>query len=438
MKKQIRVVWICHFSNVEVRNKLPLSNFYLLNVIKKLLGNNKITYSDFAPWINILIKEFEKLKDVELHIIAPHKGLRKFNFEFEMNGVYYYFYKTELFFVLSKIRDIIIQKRQRKYKLNRFFVKRFIKKIEPDLVNLFGTENPYYSITILDIKDIPILVTSQTVYANPNRKKLSGEINYSRWNIEVDIHSKEQYFGCSGRMHRDLIIRNNSNATILKNYFPLQRPIDVKNVTKEYDFVFFAANITPKKGIEDALSALAFVKKKNNTIKLNIVGKCLPDYKAFLKSRIFDLDLTENTIFHDYFPVHTDLLQHLKKSRFALLPVKLDAIPGTIVEAMLLELPVITYKTTGTPYLNKNGETVLIANIGDIEKLAENMLRLLNLPALVAKLKKDAKAFVEKEFGNTTIAKRYVDNYRAVYNHYYHNKPIPEELLFNPEEFPLY
>jgi glycosyltransferase involved in cell wall biosynthesis len=44
---------------------------------------------------------------------------------------------------------------------------------------------------------------------------------------------------------------------------------------------------------------------------------------------------------------------------------------GTVIEAMLLEIPVITYKTTGTPYLNKDGETVLLCDIGDINQLAK-------------------------------------------------------------------
>ena len=112
-------------------------------------------------------------------------------------------------------------------------------------------------------------------------------------------------------------------------------------------------------------------------MSLNVVGKCTSEYKKTLSDKISNLQLTENICFNDYFPVHSDMHQHVKKSRFAILPVKLDVIPGAVIEAMLLGLPLITYKTTGTPYLNKNGDTVLLADIGDIKKLAENMLKLL-------------------------------------------------------------
>jgi len=239
-------------------------------------------------------------------------------------------------------------------------------------------------------------------------------------------------------MHRDLIINNNPQAIVFKMFFPIEYPHKVKDVPKEYDFVFFAAGVTKKKGIEDAIDALAKVKAHYPNVKLNVVGKCEETYKDFLNTKIARLNLQENISFNNYFPVHSHMHQHIKKSRFALLPVKLDIISGTIVEAMLLDLPLITYKTTGTPYLNKDGETVLLGDIDDIDTLAKNMLTFLNNPALADELAVKAKVFIEKEFNNTTNAKRLVENYRAVINHYHNNTPIPQELLFNPNEFPIY
>lgn len=436
--KPIKVVWLCHFSNPHIRSKLRLSNLCFQNFIRSLLGKKKMNNnSDFAPWVTNLINEFERFKDVELHIIAPHKGLKKFTQEFNHNGISYHFYKPELPFMLSKVADKIV-KGKRKYRLNRFFIKRFIKQINPDIVNLIGTENPYYSIGALDIKDIPVYVSAQTVYTNPNRMALTGNVQQDRWDLELQIHQKVQYYGCTGRMHRDLIINNNPQAIVFKMFFPIEYPQKVKDVPKEYDFVFFAAGVTKKKGIEDAIDALAKVKAYYPNVILNVVGKCENTYKDFLNIKIAQLNLQENIIFNNYFPVHSDMHQHIKKSRFALLPVKLDIISGTIVEAMLLELPLVTYKTTGTPYLNKDGQTVLFGDIDDIDSLAENMLVFLKNPAFAGELAAKAKAFIEREFNNTDNAKRLVENYRAVINHYHNKTPIPQELLFSTEEFPKY
>ena len=292
--------------------------------------------------------------------------------------------------------------------------------------------------TVLDIKHLPIYVSAQTVYSNPARKNFVDGFDQFSWDTELKIHRKERYFGCSGRMHRDLILNNNPNAIIFKYFFPIQKPTNIVEKPKEYDFVFFAANIIQKKGIEDAIEALSLVKKEKSNITLNVLGFCAPDYKNVLEEKILALGLSENVIFNDYLPLHEDVLQQVKKSRFALLPNKLDVISGTIIESILLDLPVVTYKTTGSPFLNKNGEAILLAEIGNIKTLASNMLKLLDIPELASKLKNNAKAFVEKEFDNTISAKRLVSNYKAVIDHYYNNIPIPEELLFDTNEFPLY
>jgi glycosyltransferase involved in cell wall biosynthesis len=436
---KLKVAWICHFSNQHIRKRLPLSDRRLSNFLRKLIGKQYINYSDFAPWITNQICEFEKLDNIELHVIAPHSGLNKFIFEFEMNGVYYHFFKPDLFFLVDKFIDKITKKRRIEYKLNRLFVRKILKKIQPDIVNLIGTENPYYSITTIDIKDIPLYVSAQTVYTNPDREKFSGIVDQSIWDTELKIHQKEKYYGCVGRMHRDLILNNNPEAIIFKYLFPIQKPLTIETeLEREFDFVFFAAQVTNKKGIEDALEAIAIVKRHHNNVSLNVVGKCTQDYKELLLGKIQNLNIIDNVFFTDYFPLHEDMQKHISKARFALLPLKLDVISSALIEAIYLELPIISYKTSGTPYLNKNGETVLLAEIGDIEKLAVNMLRLLSSPELASQLKKDAKAFVEKEFNNTTSSKRLVSNYKAVIDHYHNNIPIPNDLLFSTEEFPKY
>ena len=436
---RLKVAWICHFSNQEMRNRLNLSTLWLKKCVKKLMGNNNPScQNDFAPWVTNLILEFEKIENVELHVISPHAGLKTEISEFEMNGVNYHFFKPDMPFLHTAWPAGLSKNGKPNFKGNRHLVKRFLERVQPDVVNLIGTENPYYSITALDIDDIPVFTSAQTVYTNPNRKKLSGSVNTLNWDVELKIHKKKKYFGCSGRMHHDLIKKNNPDAIVFKNFFPIQKPTDVKDVPKEFDFVFFAAGVTPKKGIEDVLDALAIVKKSKDDVSLHVVGSCAPNYKSVLNQKIEELKLSNNVFFKSYFPVHSDMHQFIKKARAAVLPNKLDVISGTVIESMLLELPLVTYKTTGTPYLNKDGETVLLAEIGDIETLANHMLKLLNEPEYARNLAVKAKAFVETEFDNTKSAQRLLSCLRAVVDHYHHDKPIPEDLLFDLDEFPIY
>lgn len=439
MTQKIKVAWICHFSNENIRNHLPLSNNKFKNFFKNILGKKPYRYYDFAPWVTNQIKEFENFRDIELHIISPHRGLKRLKYDFQLNGIYYHFFKPDLPLLHFNWPSKTFINGKPHFRFNRYVVSKYIRKINPTLVNLIGTENPYYSITALDIDSYPVYISAQTVYTNPDRMKLSGECDMLRWNTELKIHKKHLYFGCGGRLHRDLIIKNNPNAIIFRNRFPIQWPtVALNNVNKLYDFVFFAHTITPKKGIEDSLKALAIVKRKHSNIKLNVVGSCTAEYKLKLQELVNNLDINDNVSFNDYFALHEDMFKHIIKSRFALLPVKLDIIPSTVREAMILELPVITYKTTGTPYLNKDGVTVLIAEIGDINKLSEHMSDLMNKPELGEKLKEDSKRFVLREYNNTESAKLLVKNYHAVINHFNQNDPIPEHLFFNINDFPSY
>ena len=107
MKEKLKITWICHFSNNEIRERLPLSEKKLLKCIKFLLGReNKHSYNDFAPWVTNLIKEFEKFDDIELHIIAPFVGLKYFTSEFEINGVFYHFFKPDLPIIHAELPEI--------------------------------------------------------------------------------------------------------------------------------------------------------------------------------------------------------------------------------------------------------------------------------------------------------------------------------------------
>lgn len=436
---KLKVALICHFSNQNVRDELPLAKLGVRNKIRSLFGKPPIQVNkDYAPWVTSLIQEFEKLGNLEVHVIAPHIGLTHLTHEFIKNGVHYHFYKSDLFYLYDTLRRKMPFRYEPKYRMNRFLVKRFIKRIKPDIVDLIGAENPFYSITALDVDDVPLYLSLQTVYTNPARLRHSGQCDPFRWDLEMQIHKKIVYYGCSGRMHRDLILKNRPDAVILKANFIRIQPALFSDAIKTFDFAFFAAHVCTGKGIEDALRALAKVKAFKTDVSLDVVGNCSPEYKAIITRLIEEMNLRENVSFHGYFALQSDMFRHIQQARFAILPIKLDVIPGTVVESMFLELPVVTYKTSGTPYLNKNAPCVLLAEIGDIDTLAQQMLKLLDSPSLADALKRNAKAFAVKEYDSAACARRIASNYQAVINHYHRHVPLPEELLFDIKEFPVY
>jgi glycosyltransferase involved in cell wall biosynthesis len=436
---RIKIAFICHFSNQEIRNKLPISSFKLKNRIKKLLGKNEpYGYSDFAPWVSILIKEFEKFENVELHVIAPHQGLKQSLFEFSNSEVHYHIFKPDVPLLHINWPSFFKNYSAPNFTFNRNVVSRLIQKIKPDIVNLIGAENPYYSITAIDIENIPVYVLLQAVLSTPFKDKYKFIVDKHRLEVERNIFQRMNYFGTASSMYGDCVLNLNSNAKIFEFWFPTQLPPKIITQTKVYDFVFFAKVVSQIKGIDETLEALAIVKEYKNDIKLNVVGLCESGFKRLLIERILELDIEENIEFSDYFQDHRDMFIQVKKSKIAVLPNKLDVLSSTIREAMFLEIPIATTITTGTPYLNVKNQTVLLSEIGDIEELANNMYRLLIDDELCGELARNAKALAEEVFDNTAIAKKLVKDNLAIVEHFIDNKTIPQELLFNPDNYPEY
>ncbi|MBU0460076.1 MAG: glycosyltransferase family 4 protein, partial [Nanoarchaeota archaeon] len=344
ISKKLKIVWICHFSNEETRNKLPLSK--------------RRQYFDFAPWISNLIKAFEKIENVDLHVISPHRGLQQFIYQYKHKGVSYYFFKPDLP-LIHRIPAFLPLDKWTSFIRNRLIVRSLIKKIKPDIINLHGAENAYYSSTVLGLKktNIPVYIAIQGIYWNPERFKEGVKKDETRIMIERKIHGEFKYFGIGAPFLMNLIKIDNSDAIFFLKQYPLSTNLLIDNhkENKEYDFVFFA-RIKQSKGIEDLFDALAKVKKEKSDVRLNIIGPCASDLLDSLKQKAKKLGITNNIVFTGYLPTLKEVYQEASKARFSVLPTKIEVMPGTVLESILLGLPVITCKVGGLPFLNKDGK----------------------------------------------------------------------------------
>jgi len=416
--KKLKVVWICNFSNANVRNLLPLAK-------------RGAKVSDFAPWITNLIEEFKNFKDIELHVISPHVGLRVVGETFSHEGIYYHFFKADIPLLNRNWPSYFRLDAWTGFIFNRLIVKYFINIIKPNIINLVGAENINSSSTVLGIKHLPILISIQGIYSNEERFKINKK-DVVRCKVERKIHSENKYFGISAPFMPDLIRRDASDPILFWNRFPI-KIVKLENTQynqKIYDFVFYARMI-PMKGTEDALEALALVKQYKPDVTLRMMGYCNESYLTRLRDKAKSMGLENNVVISYGFALHEDLLREATKAKYYLLPTKLDTIPGTIFEAIYLDLPVVSYSTGDIPLLNKGGDIrVLLCDKGDVNALARNMIRLLDEPEFGANLSLKARTFVEKWFDNKTIALNFVNQYKAVLAHYYCNEAIPCHLLY--------
>lgn len=418
----IKVVWLCHFSNSEIRKSLPLSK--------------RINYIDFAPWISSLLRIFELNKEIELHVIAPHNGLKRMTFSFKKKNIHYHFFKPDLPFIHKQWPLYFPVHRWTKYFMNRTLINRFIKEIRPDIINLHGAECSYFSIAVLDITEIPVYVCIQGIYSNNLRFSKYIEPDKLRVEIERRIHKRCRYFGIFSPFFQDLIKRDNMHPIFLKQSYvlPLQLPKDLVFQEKKYDFVFFAW-VSEVKGIDKIIHAVSLIKKLKKDVSLLIIGGVVREYWEKLESQIHDLELKENVTYVGHMKTLKDVYEIVTSARISVISPKFDNMPSTIIESAFLGLPVVSSEVGGISYLNKNGETVLLSKYGDIEKLASNMLRLLQNKSLSDELAMRCRDFIEQEFNEKLMVNRYIKQYHNIISHFKNNTKIDEDLLFNLEEY---
>ena len=427
----MKVAFVCHFSNAMVREHLPLGERKLYAFLRKILGlpTKGRGYGDLAAWDTYMIEILRKRDDIDLYVISAHSGMKRRKCSFEMDGVHYNFVRCDVATMLKHA----ISSPALWHKLNpmRPIVRRMIKKVKPDIIALIGAENPHISGTVLGIKGIPLIVKCQTIYNNPDRGK-SDVVDAKNAYVERLIFEDLQYVAVGSGMHGKLFRQFNQKAYNFR--WPLGNLLpEVKSLEKEYDFVNFAMAMIPKKGYPDAIQALAVVKEHYPNVRLNLVGGGAKEDKEALRDLVASLHLEDNVTFTPFFERQEDLFQHLQKARFAVLPCKMDSVSSTIRQAMHYELPVVCYKTEGTPKINAEKDCILIAENGNVEDLANKMLMLMNDETLVSELCNNAKAYSARWCDDDGNSNQMANNFRAVIDNYRNGTSIPEELLCKEE-----
>ena len=432
----MKVAMICHFSNKEVREHLPLSKHTMYRVVRKMLRmpGKRGGYDDIAPWDTNFINATKARNDIELFVVSAHHGLKRSPVKFDSEGIHYCFLPCELSTMLKKL--IPSDKLWRKLNPMAPRIVKIINTINPDLVVLFGAENAYYSSSVLFIKDYPVYVLCQTVYNN-SEFQLAGSWDSKNATTEKEIVKAAQYIGVYSKKHYNLLRQLGYQNFIFEFNWPVSGKagfVPVPCANKKYDFVNFALHMSEQKGFHDSIKALAIVKQKYPNVRLCLVDGGNDEVRKELKTLIKDLSLENNVTFIPFFQERNDLFQFLQEVRFSVLPCKVDHISGTQLQSMQYGLPVVCYRTTGTPMLNKNKECLLIAELNNVEDLANKMLQLMDNPVLAERLRLNSLDYTQERITKSLNNMNHlVANFKSIINNYYTGDPIPEEQLFNPE-----
>lgn len=149
--------------------------------------------------------------------------------------------------------------------------------------------------------------------------------------------------------------------------------------------LIYVGRLSPRKGVDLALDALAQLKKAGHAATLDIAGTVFPGYEWFeaaMRDRVRQLDIREQVVFHGFVESVWSLLA---AADIAIVPSRYDEPFGnTAVEAVLASRPVIVSDTSGLREAAHGYEAVRLVAPGDAGAIAQAVMAIVEDWASVA------------------------------------------------------
>lgn len=388
---KIKIVWLCHFTNGEIQSQLPLWKHF----------------NEFASWIPNTLKGFEPLDNIELHVVSPHAYLKKAT-DLLIRNIHYHFIPYGIPFWRRPWPARFAFDIYTNYYCFRKRVKKTINCIQPDLINLIGTENAYYSSSILDFENkYPILVLIQGFIS-----QMKGSIKaQKRMDIEERILTAFKYY--AGDQDSSTYISSyNASHVFFKLYFPVNETLvsATKDAGKKYDCIYFG-RLEKIKGAEDFIKVIAEIKEKKADVKACIIGdgnvNALREIASALKC-------SDNIEFTGFIKTQKELFEYVKSSKVFLAPPYFERISSTIREAMFLKVPIVAYSTGSIPYINEFDENIYLVKTGDYQGMARKTLFLLENETTRNNLAEKAYQYAIQEFSLKKNVERVLSSYQTI------------------------
>jgi N-acetyl-alpha-D-glucosaminyl L-malate synthase BshA len=196
------------------------------------------------------------------------------------------------------------------------------------------------------------------------------------------------------------------NFINIKEYeMPREHCVKTKYAPNGEKILVHISNFRKVKRVEDVISIFAKVKKEV-AAKLILVGDG-PE-KAMIEQLCRQLNISHDVIVLGKI---ADPKEILSVADLFLLPSETESFGLSALEAMAMKVPVISTNSGGLPEVNINGKTGFLSNVGDVEEMAQNAMKLLGDEKLLDIFRQNA--FIQaKKFDIAKI----LPLYEKVYN----------------------
>jgi glycosyltransferase involved in cell wall biosynthesis len=168
----------------------------------------------------------------------------------------------------------------------------------------------------------------------------------------------------------------------------------------------YVGRLSPEKDVPSLLRAIAFVVAQAPAFRLQIAGD--GPCRAELISLARSLGVAENV---EFLGEIKDIPTLLRQASLLVLPSLTEGMPLTILEAMACGLPVIATRVGGIPEAVADGATGLLVSPGELQHLADALLRIHHKPDLGRQMGQAGRLRAENQFD----VRRMVSAYESLY-----------------------
>ena len=313
--------------------------------------------------------------------------------------------------------------------------------VEPDLVFIFGTENPFGLLadkfaapTVISIQAVINglvenlffgLTGSQLIREFFSRQTLAGQGIFHKWwsqkkhaRIEKQIYQRNKYF--SGRTDWDQSWMKKLNPEAI--YFHVDRVLREPFYKASWELkgsydqrIFSLCGNAPFKGGITSARSLAYLKKKgSDQIKLRLAGVDPDSSVGLYINEILQENGMENQIDLLGRLNPDQIITEMKEARVFVLPSHMDNSPNSLAEAMILGMPCIASNAGGIPSIFQENMDGLLYPHNDIQALAEKITLVLNDSELALSLGDHARKQAQERHNPSRIAKSVLSMYQKV------------------------
>lgn len=309
------------------------------------------------------------------------------------------------------------------------------KRINPDLMMVWGTEQSLALVPVMALKNIPRVIYIQgllnNIVVNFNGGMSTFEIMKSfRW---LDLFRLKWIpilkYRYGKRAKTELKLLSQVDAVILENdwcagqirtlapqchIYKSLLPIKKEFFNYDWDIdlierhtIFTNAGGLPLKGHHTLFEALGFVVKKYPDTTLLIPGNPIDcstfkkrmrtiGYHRYLNSLLKKYGIQNNVKYLGVLPSFNDMAKQCKKCNVFVVPSYVENHSSSLIEAMIVGAPCVSTYVGGVQNMVQNGENALVYNPTDAVALADDIIQILEKDDLAIKLSKNAKLIRSK------------------------------------------